>query len=160
MAGSSGQVTLKLEQPVVIDAVTVDHVPTAIIPDEKEKSAPKRIVVVAYPPCTVDDHNSDNGACGSLGFDIHQEFEVARLTYDIKGDVSVQTFDSHYGQAIKNLSAQEEEDDDDEDEEEDAGSCSTETSSSCSVPPRIPAAAVTFKVLENWGESGELHQTI
>ena len=60
MAGSKGQVTLKLEQPVVIDALTVDHVPTAIIPDGKEKSAPKRIVVVAYPPCAVDDgHNSD-----------------------------------------------------------------------------------------------------
>mmetsp|Transcript_23824 Transcript_23824/g.56241 ORF Transcript_23824/g.56241 Transcript_23824/m.56241 type:complete len:587 (+) Transcript_23824:54-1814(+) len=153
MAGSKGQVTLKLEQPVVIDALTVDHVPTAIIPDGKQKSAPKRIVVVAYPPCVVVDDSSDNGACRSLGFDIHQEFEVARMTYDIEGDVSVQTFDSHYGQAIKNLSAQEEDDDDDdEEEEEDAGSCSTETSTSCSVPPRIPAAAVTFKVLENWGE--------
>ena len=164
MAGSRGQVTLKLGQPVVIDALTVDHVPTVIIPEGKEKSAPKRIVVVAYPPCAdSDDNNSDNRACSSLGFDIHQEFEVARMTYDINGDVSVQTFDSHYGQAIKNLSAQEDDDDDDEDEdddEEDADSCSTETSTSCSVPPRIPAAAVTFKVLENWGEPGELIQSI
>jgi hypothetical protein len=123
-------------------------------------SAPKRIIVVAFPPC---DSERSDASCGSIGFDVTQEFEVARITYDVEADISVQTFDSHYGLALKNLSdnAQLKEGETDDGgvgvvagDEDDSASCSTGTATLCSTPPRIPAAGVTFKVLENWGEPG------
>jgi Sad1 / UNC-like C-terminal len=161
MAGSTGQITLKLKYPIVIESITLDHVSWAIVPEGKHMSAPKRVVVVAYPPCEIGDK-----VCGSVGFDVNQEFEVARILYNAEGGNSVQTFDSHYGLAIKNLAENPEIDDDDDEEDvdddalvqdgDDPASCSSEKATSCSVPPRIPAAAVTFRVLENWGDPGGL----
>ena len=147
MAGSTGQLTLKLDHPVTIKAVSVDHVSWEIVPEGKHTSAPKRIIVFGYPPC-----ESATDDCTSLGFDIQQEFEVARFSYDVEDGTSIQTFDSHYGQAIENQKALSKVEDTYGD---DSDSCSSNESGSCSVPPRIDVAAVTFRVLENWGHPGE-----
>lgn len=155
MAGSTGQVTLKLKHPVVVESVSVDHVSWEITPEGKHMSAPKLISVIGYPPCDKSDKR-----CVSLGFDIADPIEVARVTYNVEGGPSVQTFDSHFGLAMKNLAEHEEDNNDEDDhdalveERDDPASCSSEEATSCSAPPRISVAGVTFKVLQNWGNPG------
>jgi SUN domain-containing protein 1/2 len=148
MAGRNGQVTLKLPYPVVVEEISIDHASVDIIPPGWENSAPKVIKVIGYPPCEQEDEE-----CSSLGFDEKDSMEIAHITYDIQASM-VQTFDSHFGRAMKELAAtspKEEEALEDRDDDNPA-SCSTEAAS-CSAPPRISVAGVTFKVLENWGNS-------
>lgn len=163
MKGSNGDVTLKLINPIVVGSVTVDHVSSIIVENGKSYSAPKRIKVVGYPPC--DDDYDD---CPAVGFDINDPVDIAEINYDLDGPI-VQTFDSHYTKAIYNLSSSpslpESENfsslsdlsfgvtnydvDYDSVNDDSSSSCSQQTS--CSVPPRIKVAAVTFRILENWG---------
>jgi hypothetical protein len=134
-----GQVALKLKYPVTVEEITIDHVSLDIVPEEWHNSAPKKIKVIGYPPC-----DSGDKDCLSLGFDDKDPVDIADFTYDLEGP-SVQTFDSHYGRAIKELALKAT-----QKEEAESGSCSVEAAS-CSAPPRIPVAGLVIKVFENWG---------
>jgi SUN domain-containing protein 1/2 len=161
MEGSTGQVTLKLAYPVVVESVSIDHISQDIIPESKYDSAPKHMKIVGYPPCGDDDSSSN---CVAIGFDLNNPIDIAEIQYDVDGP-SIQTFDSYYTKAIDSMppplpapttafSINDDDDDDDDDDNEEeevaSGSCSVQAAS-CSGPPRISVAAVAVKVLENWG---------
>ena len=82
--------------------------------------------------------------------------EIAQINYDEDGP-SIQTFDSVWTQAEK-FAAKDDDDSSDDDEEDfvrdesEAASCSKEAAS-CSSPPRFDVAAITLKILENWGST-------
>ncbi|KAL3910621.1 MAG: hypothetical protein SGARI_002032 [Bacillariaceae sp.] len=142
MEGNSGVVTLKLNHPVLVEEITIDHVSKAIIPAGWHNSAPKKVKIIGYPPC-----NDSDKDCESLGFDEKTKFDVAEFTYDIEGP-SVQTFFSYYGQAMKDVAATTQT----EQNGEQDGSCSTEAAS-CTTPPRIYVAGVGVEVKDNWGHT-------
>jgi len=138
MAGSSGQITLKLANPVVVESVSIDHVSSNIIPEGTHDSAPRRLKITGYPSC--DELESE---CRAIGFDLSDPINIADVEYNIKGP-SVQTFESEYAKAIASVPTPSFKTEDTE-----PGSCSMQTS--CSTPSRIGVAAIEVKVLENWG---------
>ncbi|KAL3903036.1 MAG: hypothetical protein SGARI_005560 [Bacillariaceae sp.] len=142
MEDNRGEVTLKLKYPVVVEEITIDHISKAIIPDGFEKSAPKKIKVIGFPPC-----NEDDTECLSLGFDETDPMDIADFTFELDGP-SVQSFHSHYGRAMKELEATQASVE--TEESDDPASCSSEAAS-CTTPPRISVAGVHVRVLENWG---------
>lgn len=150
MAGTNGQVTIKLAYPVVVDAVSIDHVSSDIVPDQT--TAPKHIKIVGYPSC-----DSDDVDCLALGFDMGDPIDVAEIMYDVESGTSVQTFESNYAKAIRSLPTPELGDDQgdgpvtDESKIDTPGSCSVTGATSCSAPPRRSVAGVTINVLGNWG---------
>lgn len=131
MEGSSGQVTIRLPYLLRLESFTLDHVSWRIVPEDMLETAPRRIKVIAYPPCY---HPED---CGGLGFDISEPMEVAQFEYEIEGSIA-QTFNSIFVQSPR-----------DSDQDED-GSCSAEKAA-CTSPPQMDVAAITLKVLENYG---------
>jgi SUN domain-containing protein 1/2 len=144
MEGKSGMVTLKLKYPVLVEEITIDHVSKDIIPSGWRNSAPKKIKIVGYPPC----HQGDK-YCESLGFDRENPIDIAEFIYDVEGP-SMQTFDSYYGKAMKDMSAAAQSVHN-QVEEEESGSCSAEAAA-CTTPPRIFVAGVAVKVQDNWGQ--------
>ena len=69
MAGRHGHVTIRLPYPVDVDAITIDHVSSLLIPPGGSRdSAPKKIRVMGYPPC-------EENECNGLGFDISDGIE-------------------------------------------------------------------------------------
>jgi SUN domain-containing protein 1/2 len=138
MEGRSGQITLKLAYPVVIEAVSIDHISSNIIPEGTYNSAPKHLSIIGYHSCDEMDEN-----CGAVGFQLSNPIDIADIVYDLEGP-SVQTFESHYAKAIANIPTPSFDADD-----KLSGSCSVEAS--CSRPPRVSVAAIEVKVLENWG---------
>jgi hypothetical protein len=150
MDGSKGQVTIRLPYSIKVESFSLDHVPYDIIPENMHETAPKKLKVIAYPPCPEPDE------CGALGFDATDPMEVAQLDYDVDGPM-IQTFDSVFIRPTATSSIEDDDDDDDdefaaelEDKEEDA-SCSQEAAA-CTTPPKIDVA-ITVKVLENHGNS-------
>ncbi len=151
VAGTSGQVTLKLAYPVIVDAVSIDHVARAIIPKGQHRSAPKHVNVVGYPPC-----ENNDVICSALGFDMSDPTDIAHIMYDVEGRQSVQTFESNYAKAVNSLAKPHLGDDAgdgkaDHSDLEEHGSCSSVKATSCNAPPRIRVAGLTIHVLENWG---------
>jgi hypothetical protein len=148
MASDSGQVTLKLPYPVVVEEISIDHASVQITSPGWGDSAPKVIQVIGYTPCEKEDDE-----CLSLGFNKKDAIEITQFTYDIEGSM-VQTFDSHYGKAMKEMASASLKDEKvlEGINDDDPASCSAEAAS-CSAPPRIGVAGVTFKVLENWGNT-------
>lgn len=138
MKGRSGQITLKLAYPVVIEAVSIDHISSNIIPEGKYNSAPKHLRIIGYHSCDETDTN-----CGAVGLQLSNPIDIADIVYDLEGP-SVQTFESHYAKAIANIPTPSFDADDTK-----SGSCSLEAS--CTRPPRVSVAAIEVKVLENWG---------
>ena len=138
MEGSSGQIVLKLQNPVVVESISVDHISSAILPEGKHTSAPKKLKVIGYPPCDYE------ASCASAGFDLSDPIEIADFEYDIEGS-SVQTFDSFYTQALASVPEPEPS----LETPDESGSCSVQAS--CSTPPKQSVAAVEVRVLENWG---------
>lgn len=131
MDGSSGQVTLRLPYSIRVESFTIDHVSSRILPEYTLETAPRKMKVIAYPPC---DHPE---ACGALGFDASDPMQVAQFEYDITGTMT-QTFNSIFV-SLPQASDQ-----------DDNGSCSTATAA-CTTPPKIDVAAVTLKVTDNYG---------
>jgi hypothetical protein len=119
------------------------------------ETAPKKLKVIAYPPCPEPDE------CGALGFDATDPMEIAHLNYDVDGPM-VQTFNSVFVPLTgASSTGDEDEEDDDEgdgefaaelEDKEDATSCSQEAAA-CSTPPKIDVAAITVKILENHGNA-------
>ena len=146
--GSGGQVTLRLATPVDISAFTVDHVSRLQVPSGKTSSAPRKIRVIGYPSCSVSE------AC-PFGFDAQDPIDITYLNYNIKGP-AIQTFSVGDDGGGSSTTPQADEDDDDVDDEYpeamDDQSCSA-TATSCSAPPQSyeNIAAVTFQVVQNWG---------
>lgn len=115
MAGTSGQVTLRLRYPVKVRAVTLDHAAASLFGDqEQRKSAPKKVRVFGYPPCWTKkaavasdylkdalDQGSDSdeddveyirGVCADgLDFDVKKPIVLHDFEYNITGP-SIQTF--------------------------------------------------------------------
>ena len=153
MAGTNGQVTFKLAYPVVVDAVSIDHVSKDIVPAGRHTTAPKHIRVVGYPPC-----ESNDLECLALGFDMSNPIDVAQIMYDVESGKSVQTFESNYAKATSNLPREtkpgvgEGDSPENNEFEVDApGTCSGTEATSCSAPPRTSVVGVTINVLGNWG---------
>jgi SUN domain-containing protein 1/2 len=147
MGGNGGQLAIRLPYPVVIEAVSIDHVSRVIAPEGWHKSAPKKLKIWGYPPCY-----DDGEECALLGFESTKAIPIGTFYFDIKGP-SVQTFESYFGMAMSKLAAEANEKEEEKGFglEVDSGSCSEEKAS-CSAPPRIGVATVIVEVLENWGE--------
>lgn len=154
MDGNRGHVTIRLPYPIKLESFSLDHVSWNILPEDAHTSAPKRLKVIAYPPCPDDDD------CGALGFDFLDSMEVAHFEYKVDGP-AVQTFDSIFVQAAKPQSTNDDDDDGDDDnlgielddgESDDLASCSQEAAA-CSTPPEIDVAAITIHILENHGNT-------
>lgn len=87
MTGRNGKVTLRLNHPISIQSVTVDHYPGLpsahdyIKESEEEinKSAPRSIRLVGYPPCRDEDEKSLD--CMKLGFDKSQPIKLGSFEY-------------------------------------------------------------------------------
>jgi len=144
MAGRHGHVTIRLPYPVDVDAITIDHVSSLLIPPGGSRdSAPKKIRVMGYPPC-------EENECNGLGFDISDGIELKTVEYDLDGK-PIQTF---------SLVDKQQQSKDEEEDGEIGGSCSTVTAS-CSAPPmdlnsdEVPTSEVvsgiTLQILDNWG---------
>ncbi len=147
MDGSRGQVTFRLPYAIKLESFSLDHVPWSIMPEGVYTSAPKKLKVIAYPPCL------EPNICGALGFDAADPMEVAHIEYDMDGPV-VQTFDSIFVQAAKPRAFRaddEAEIDVDEDEGEDEVTSCSQEAAACSSPPEMDVAAITVKILENHG---------
>ncbi|CAB9515151.1 SUN domain-containing protein 3 [Seminavis robusta] len=180
MAGSSGQVTLRLQNPVKVRAVTMDHAPELLFEDPFErKSAPKTVRVFGFPPCWVkqagqsdyikddyldegndsdeDDADYVRGLCpDGLNFDIQKPIVLHDFEYNISGP-SIQTFQ---------IPLPEEEIE--EDEGGDGGTCAQDTGT-CgggmegndalfSSPDRSDSInegvnAIRLQVTDNWGNA-------
>lgn len=125
MKGAQGQVVVNLPYPVDVSAVSIDHASKILLSDPAEQlqSAPKKVQFLGYPPCDKD--------CNGLLFDPSHPVELAEGVFDAMEGSSVQTF------AVEAL-----------DPKESEGSCAVDT---CSGPPATTIAAVSLKVLENWG---------
>jgi len=147
MAGRHGQVTIRLPYPVEVDAITIDHVSSLLIPpDGSRDSAPKTIRIMGYPPCEANE-------CNGMGFDMSDGIELKSVEYDLDGK-TIQTF------SLLETQQEEEKDTPSMEDEEIGGSCSAETAS-CSAPPidlnsnEAPTAEVvsgiTLEILDNWG---------
>ena len=115
MAGSTGQVTLRLHYPVKVRAVTLDHAPASLFADvEQRKSAPRKVRVFGYPPCWTkkaaaeSDYLKDDafqssgpndydveylrGVCADgLDFDVKKPIVLHDFEYNMTGP-SIQTF--------------------------------------------------------------------
>lgn len=131
MKGRSGQITLQLQYPVKVTAVTVDHVSSLLVKRaEGSSSAPKRIRVHGYPSCA--------SSCHGMPFDFSRRIEIATFEYDLRGS-SVQTFEISGGE---------------ESCSEETTSCSADLDSFQQVRPKTEESvfrAVTFEILDNWG---------
>lgn len=158
MARHSGQVTVKLPYPVVVEEITIDHTSIDILPDGEEESAPRIIKVIGYPPCSSSSDDAEEEEndldCQSLGFDAKDPIEIASFTYDLDGNM-VQTFDTYYGQAMKELATTKTDivdgdSNSNNDDTADPASCSAEAAA-CTAPPKQSVVGVSFKVYENWG---------
>ena len=147
MDGTKGQVTIRLPYPIKVESFTLDHISWNIVPEGANKSAPKKLKVIAYPVCSFPDE------CGALGFDATDPMVVAQMEYDVDGP-TIQTFDSIFVQKKVTphevMPSNELDADGLDNDEEDETSCSTETAA-CSTPPDINVAAITVKILENHG---------
>eukprot|EP00934_Nitzschia_sp_Nitz4_P005991 Nitzschia sp. Nitz4//scaffold61_size107673//92874//94279//NITZ4_004252-RA/size107673-processed-gene-0.169-mRNA-1//1//CDS//3329555761//5981//frame0 len=129
MDGSKGQVTVRLPYDIEVESFSIDMVSSDILPEDAWSSAPKRMVVVAYPPCEVDATQE----CHALGFDVNDPMEVAHFELDADG-ASIQSFDSIYATMEKA-------------EGDDNDTCDQ----SCTKPPMRDTAAVTLKIVDNFG---------
>ncbi len=78
MAGSSGKVTVRLDRPVVVQSITIDHHP-GITVNGSSISAPRLMRAVGYPPCK--DEDEDSFDCIKYGFDTSEHVELASFEY-------------------------------------------------------------------------------
>ena len=139
MNGSRGHVTIRLPYPVKVSAVTVDHASSLLLDTSTDvSSAPKKIRVIGYPPCTED--------CRGLGFDLSKGLVLATIDYDKEGR-HIQTFETNGADGTP------------------VGECieSKEIQGSCSAPPEFvvmtpsvsertgEVSGIKFEVLSNWG---------
>jgi len=75
MHGTNGYVTIQLSMPIIIEAISLEHIPQKVSPTGKLDSAPREFLVMAKHK-----HRSD------------QDITIGRFTYDIYGKY-VQKFD-------------------------------------------------------------------
>jgi len=146
MKGSTGTLTIRFEEPVRIEAISVDHASALLLSNEQRKSAPRSFVAYGYPPCT------EAETCGGMGFDAtKRDVLLNAAEYDMEKGGGVQTF-----RVVVDAGNREEE------EELPAGSCAAESSSSSSASsssscdsPKASEdgvyAAVGIEVWSNWG---------
>jgi SUN domain-containing protein 1/2 len=79
MQGSRGNVMIALPYAVKVTAVSLDHTQSFLLTnaDKQLQSAPKRVQVTGYAPCT-------RTNCAGLGFDPTQKFVIANVEYSIE----------------------------------------------------------------------------
>lgn len=172
MATTSGKITMRLDHPISIQSVTVDHYPALeSAHDEKKdainRSAPRYFHLIGYPLC--DDDNKDTLDCIKLGFDKNRPVDLGSFEYKQHkssfGDNSVTESDSEdTNEHIRSTQTFILQYQSDKNEDEMAeGSCS-ETKPTCSSEDgdnhdviqndqyKSPiVAAVSFVVDDNWG---------
>jgi len=68
MHGSSGYVTIQLSMPIIIEAISLEHIPQKVAPTGKLDSAPREFIVTAK-------HRHRNDA----------DYTIGQFTYDIRG---------------------------------------------------------------------------
>jgi Sad1 / UNC-like C-terminal len=135
----SGVVTIRLQEPIIVTAITIDHVSkhVLVLQSTQLKSAPKRMKVYGYAPC-------QSNHCNGLGFDVTSKSVLTEITYSIHEENSVQTFpvprSRTRNESLTSVDPN----------SEDTGSCSAVTESCGSTEPLL-TAAVTVEVLDNWG---------
>ena len=143
MMTKPARVTIRLQTSIIVTAISIDHsskielLPLPLKQHQKLNSAPKRIRVYGYTPC------SENH-CHGFGFDIKSKELIVELTYNTDDELNVQTFPIIYtDDAIARQS--------------DVSSCSvTTTTGSCTGSSRNTtrvSAAVTLEILDNWGNA-------
>jgi Sad1 / UNC-like C-terminal len=169
-------VTILLQQPLAqIDRIVVDHVATFFLaePEVQLQSAPKRLKVYGYAPCS----NGNDKACSGTGFDPSTSRLLTEIAYDIHAESNVQSFvipvsspsSADAGSAKSKTNASLQPDPvapemptlNGDDAVHDSGSCSavqTTAEPSCGaggsgggVSNDGPVAAITVEVVENWG---------
>jgi SUN domain-containing protein 1/2 len=142
MSGSKGHVTIRLPYPVTVSALTLDHASPHLLSESMEfTSAPRKIRVIGYPPCTDD--------CRGMGFDLSKGSTLATMDYDKDGR-HIQTFEISGGDASLEGECAE--------SKEILGSCSAPPSlDEALVAPVIPEAiskevsGIKLEILSNWG---------
>ena len=136
-------VTIRLQPSIVVTSISIDHMSKLFFSQFKQQlsSAPKRMKVFGYAPCSSVGHSSENN-CHGLGFDIMSKTFLAELTYNLDGESSVQTFPighTNHDDSVRMANSVE-------------GSCSaTASSDSCMHRNSGETAAVTVEILDNWG---------
>lgn len=122
--------TIRLPAPVNVKAVTIDHVSSLLVGQDR-KSAPKNLRIIAYPPCN---------DCDGVGFDTSQAWELTAVDYDVEGPTS-QTFNVPVPAASCS---------------EEVPSCEAEADPLGSIRVASSkdayAAAVTVAIEDNWGK--------
>lgn len=131
-------ITVRLATPRVVTALSLDHVSGHLVEDRS--TAPQRVRVYGYAPCTSNNH------CDGRGFDINSKFILANeLVYDLDGSFNIQTFP--LGTASPHPEDADQQDDT-------AGSCAASAGeAACGASPTrsIKVAAVTVEILSNHG---------
>lgn len=129
MKGSSGEVTIRLANPVKVTAVTLEHASSILLSqlgEDAYKSAPKRVNVYGMPLC--------QDGCDGLGYDRQQSTLIQELEFNFEAG-GIQTF---------NVSA-------------DKDTCETDSAATCSAPaPKVSLisgvySAIMLEIQDNYG---------
>jgi hypothetical protein len=160
MSGRSGKVTLRLDEPAVIESITIDHypwLPSAHNPKEyasHTSSAPRFMRLQGYQSC------NDEEKCNSqLGFDDNEPVNYSSFEYKID---SLFSDESEFSDVQSPTSSSQTfplslvaiaEDEDDEDGFSQEGGCSA-VKPTCDGAPgdtHVAVQAITLFIDQNWG---------
>jgi Sad1 / UNC-like C-terminal len=137
--GIAPMVTIRLQQPITVSAITIDHTSKLLLqhPKQQLKSAPKHMKVYGYGPCKIDmNEHTGNDNCHGLEFDISSKTLLTEITYNIHHDDNIQTFPIESSRLAVDHTPDE--------------SCSTRTGS-CNGTREMVVAAITVEIVDNWG---------
>ena len=130
-------ITIRLATPRVVTAISIDHVSGHLVEDRS--TAPQRVRVYGYSPCTTTTTHS----CDGRGFDVHSKFILAdEIVYDLDGASNIQTFPL----AATTTASYHHDHSDPQD-----GSCAAAPAGEAACSETRVVAAVTVEIVSNHG---------
>ncbi|KAL7566156.1 hypothetical protein ACA910_003922 [Epithemia clementina (nom. ined.)] len=150
LQGEKGFLTLALPYAVSLSALSLDHVSPRLLLKGDFSSAPKKVNVVGYPPCS-------SRSCNGFTFDPKKPFQVLEFEYDVDSGPT-QTVDVEYREAkndgeISDLPGGSCLAPNANDDAITVTSCSATPSSIMSIRPEDRVTALRFEFLENHGHA-------
>ena len=159
LRGRNGFLTIALPYSISLSAISIDHVNQVLLLNGDISSAPKKINVIGYPPCT--DKN-----CKGLTFDVKDPFQVLEFEFDVHSGAYSRTISVEYVENTTNnkggnninvggdggsCTATDPNNDDDDDHATAITSCNAGLIPSSTIERNDHVAALRFEFLENHG---------
>lgn len=91
MEGREGHFTIQLPHPMIVEAVSVDHVSEHLLMQGQTRdSAPKDVRLTGYRPCGIPNYQPCDKGCTGLGFSTKDGVQLKEFVYELDG-LSTQT---------------------------------------------------------------------